>query len=185
VKHLSDECENDKTLGVACIYLSHKEANDQTPSKLLAALWRQLVYGRDVGSIAKNLYARHQEKGTALSLKEVLEVLSSSLAEFSKVFVVVDAIDEYPDDQRWILLKHLAELMDSSMNLMVTSRPHVLADPALLHVQILEIRAMPEDIRKYVDAQIDLSPRLPKHMQKKPQLRENIHKKIIDTVDGM
>jgi hypothetical protein len=185
VGHLSDECENNKNLGVACIYLNHKEANDQTPSKLLAALWRQLVYGRDVGSIAKNLYAQHQEKGTEPSLKEVFEVLSSSLAEFSKVFVVVDAIDEYPDDQHCILLKHLSELIGPKVNLMLTSRPHVPADPALPNVETLEIRAMPEDVRKYVDAQIDLSPRLPKHMQKKPQLRENIHKTIIDTVDGM
>ncbi|KAJ7431081.1 ankyrin repeat-containing domain protein [Mycena galericulata] len=172
---------------VACIYLDHKEENDQTPSKLLAALWRQLVLGRDVGSTAKNLYVQHKEKGTAPSLKEVLEVLSSSLEMFSKVFFVIDAIDEYPDYQRCILLKNLADLMGHKVNLMVTSRPHVPVpeDPPLPNVKTLQIHAMPKDIRKYVDAQIDLSPHLPKHMQKKPQLRENIHKKITDTVDGM
>ncbi|KAF7328544.1 NACHT and ankyrin domain protein [Mycena venus] len=184
VDHLTTQSK-DKNIGVACLYLNHKEANDQTPSKLLAAIWRQLVYGRDVGSIAKNLYPEHQEKGTALPLKEVLKVLRSSLEEFSQVFLVVDAIDEYPDDQRCILLKHLVKLMGPKVNLMLTSRPHIPADPALPNVETLEIRAMPEDIQKYIDVQIDLSPRLPKHMQKKPQLRENIHKKIIDTVDGM
>ncbi|KAJ7339863.1 hypothetical protein DFH08DRAFT_1013374, partial [Mycena albidolilacea] len=186
VKHLSDECEQNKTLGVACIYLNHKEANDQTQSKLLAALWRQLVYGMDVGSTAKKLYQQHQEKGTAPSLEEVLEVLSSSLEEFSsKVFIVVDAIDEYPDDQRCILLKHLAKLMGSKVNLMVTSRPHVPADPALPNVETLEIRARPEDIQKYVDVQIDLSPRLRNHVRERPDLRKDIHAKIIGTVHGM
>jgi hypothetical protein len=74
-------------------------------------------------------------------------VLSSSLAEFSKLFVVVDAIDEYPDDQRCILLEHLAEVMGPRVSLMVTSRSHILADPALPNVEALEIGAMPEDCK--------------------------------------
>ncbi|KAJ7441378.1 ankyrin repeat-containing domain protein, partial [Mycena galericulata] len=185
VRHLSDERENNNTLGVACIYLNHKEANDHTPPKLLAALWRQLVYGRDVGSIAKNLYMQHQEKGTAPSLKEVLELLSSSLEEFNKVFLVVDAIDEYPHDRRCILLKHLAKMMGPKVNLMVTSRPHVFADPALPNVQTLKIGARPEDIQKYVDAQIDLSPRLHNHVQERPDLQKDIRAKIIGSVHGM
>jgi hypothetical protein len=184
VNHLTTQSK-DKNIGVACIYLNHKEANDQTPSKLLAALWRQLVYGMDVSDIAKDLYARHQEKGTAPSLKEVLEVLRSNLVEFSKVFVVVDAIDEYPEAQRWILLQCLAELMGPKMNLMVTSRPHVLAGSALPNVKTLEIAAMPQDIQKYVDMRIDLSPRLCNHVQKRPELRKDIHEKIIGTVHGM
>ncbi|KAJ7026032.1 hypothetical protein C8F04DRAFT_879243, partial [Mycena alexandri] len=32
-----------KNIGVACIYLNHKEVGSQTPSRLLAGLWRQLV----------------------------------------------------------------------------------------------------------------------------------------------
>jgi Cdc6-like AAA superfamily ATPase len=120
VDHLTSQSK-DKNFGVACIYLNHKEANNQTPSKLLAALWRQLVYGRDVDSITKNIYVQHEEKATAPSMKEVLEVLSSSLAQFSKVLVVVDTIDEYPDDQRWILLKRFTELQGPKVNLMVTS----------------------------------------------------------------
>jgi hypothetical protein len=133
----------------------------------------------------KVLYVRHQEKGTEPSLKELLEVLSSSLADFSKVFVVVDAIDEYANDPRYILLKHLAELMSPKVNLMFTSRPHVPADPALPNVETLEIAAMPEDIQKYVEAQIDLSPRLRNRAQERHSLRKDIYAKIIGTVHGM
>ncbi|KAJ7441279.1 hypothetical protein B0H11DRAFT_1655862, partial [Mycena galericulata] len=42
VDHLDAECE-DKRAAVACIYLNHKEAKDQTPALLLSSLWRQLV----------------------------------------------------------------------------------------------------------------------------------------------
>ncbi|KAJ7229573.1 ankyrin repeat-containing domain protein [Mycena haematopus] len=188
VEHLSDECENNKNLGVACIYLNHKETNDQTLSKLLAALWRQLVYGRDVGSIAKNLYAKHKEKGTAPSLEEIIYMLNSIFAEFSKVYLVVDAIDEYPEAQRSILLKHLTKQMGLSLNvnLMVTSRPHVAPSPSLSKLETLEISAMPADIQRFVDMQIDSSPRLFKHIQKQPKLREDIYSKInSESVDGM
>jgi hypothetical protein len=47
VDHLAAESQQEN-IGVACMYLSHKEAEAQTPAKLLSGLWRQLVLGRDV-----------------------------------------------------------------------------------------------------------------------------------------
>ncbi|KAJ7444764.1 hypothetical protein B0H11DRAFT_1619499, partial [Mycena galericulata] len=188
VDHLSAAFRNNEDIGVACIYLNHKDVNSQTPSRLLAGLWRQLVLDKDIGSIAEDLYKQHQEKGTAPSLEETVNVLHSSLKEFSKVFIIIDAIDEYPGDERSILLKHLAEQMSLSLNvnLMVTSRPHVPAGPPLPNVETLEISAMPEDIQKFVNAQIDSSSRLSKHVQRQSKLRENIHSKISSkSVDGM
>ncbi|KAJ7310721.1 ankyrin repeat domain-containing protein [Mycena albidolilacea] len=188
VDHLSAAFRNNKDIGVACIYLNHKEADQQPPLRLLAGIWRQLVLDKDIDSIAENLYKQHREKGTPPSLQEVANILSSSLKEFSQVFIVIDAIDEYPEDQRFILLKHLTEQMGLSLNvnLMVTSRPHVPAGPTLPNVETLEIGATPEDIRKFVNARIDLSPRLYKHVQRQPKLREDIHSKISSkSVDGM
>ncbi|KAJ7349653.1 hypothetical protein DFH08DRAFT_696264, partial [Mycena albidolilacea] len=42
VNHLSTAGKNDKNIGVTCIYLNHKEADQQPPPKLLAGLWRSL-----------------------------------------------------------------------------------------------------------------------------------------------
>jgi hypothetical protein len=184
VNHLSDDCEDDKKLGVACIYLNHKEANDQTPSKLLAALWRQLVHGRDVGSIAKKLYQRHREKGTMPSLEEVVDMLMSSLKEFSRVFVIIDALDEYPEFERLILLRHLAAI-GSNANLMITSRPHISLEPfSFTDLETLDIQATPDDLRKYINGQIHSS-RLSQHLKNQPKLQEEIHTKILGAVDGM
>ncbi|KAJ7318054.1 ankyrin repeat-containing domain protein [Mycena albidolilacea] len=188
VDHLSAAFRNNKDIGISCIYLNHKEVDIQTPSRLLAGLWRQLVYDRDISSIAENLYKQHWQKGTAPSLEEVVNVLSSSIKEFSQVFIIVDAMDEYPEDQRLILLKHLTEQMGLSLsvNLMVTSRPHVPAGPTLPNVETLEIGAMAEDIQKFVNARIDLSSCLYKHVQRQPKLREDILSKISSkSVDGM
>lgn len=173
-----------ENVGVACVYLNHKEAEDQTPSRLLAGLWRQLVLDRDVGSLARQLYRWHYDKCTRASLEEVIDLLHSSFAEFSTVYIVVDAIDEYPEGQRWILLQRLAA-MDPTVNLMITSRPHVTPDASLPNLDTLEIRASDDDVRRYVDSQIQRSPRLSKHVQARPELREEIHSKMSRTVDGM
>ncbi|KAJ6491214.1 hypothetical protein DFH09DRAFT_1003435, partial [Mycena vulgaris] len=185
VDHLSAAFRNNKDIGVACIYLNHQEANQQPPPKLLAGLWRQLVLDRDIGSIAESLYRQHREKGTVPALEEVVNVLSSSLNEFSQVFIIVDAMDEYPEFQREILLQQLA-VMGSNVNLMITSRPNISPEPSSFpNLETLDIQAAPEDIRGYINAQIKLSPRLSKHIQKKPMLQEEIHAKITDTVTGM
>ncbi|KAJ6524823.1 hypothetical protein B0H19DRAFT_1008166, partial [Mycena capillaripes] len=185
VDHLTATCKSNRDIGVTCMYLNHKEADIQTPSKLLAALWRQLVLDRDTGTIAEDLYKQHQGKGTAPTLEEVVKVLSSSLAEFSKVFIIVDAIDEYPETQRWTLLQHMTA-MGSNVNLMITSRPHIFPEVfSFPTLETLDIQAASTDIREYINVQIYSSPRLFKHVQNQSNLRDEIHAKIIATVDGM
>ncbi|KAJ7035270.1 hypothetical protein C8F04DRAFT_955187 [Mycena alexandri] len=185
VDHFQAACKNNRDIGVACIYLNHKEANSQTPSRILAGVWRQLVLDRDIGSIAENAYKQHREKGTVPSLEEVVNVLSSSLKVFSQVFIIVDAMDEYPEFQREILLQHLA-VMGSNVNLMITSRPNIAPESASFpNLETLDIQAAPGDIQLYINAQIESSPHLSRHIRRKPELREEILTKVMDTADGM
>jgi hypothetical protein len=151
---------------------------------VLAGLWRQLVLDRDIGSDAKELYKQHYEKDTRPLLQEIADILSSSLKEFPKVFVIVDALDEYPEFQREILLQHLTA-MGNNVNLMITSRPNISLEPcSLSDLKTLDIEATPDDLREYVNAQI-CSSRLSQHVKDLPKLQEEIHAKIIGAVDGM
>ncbi|KAF7365799.1 ANK-REP-REGION domain-containing protein [Mycena venus] len=174
VDHLTVESENEG------------ETDTQTPVNLLSGLWRQLVLGRDLGPLAKKLYQQHREKGTTPSLDQVLDMLNYVIERYSKVYIVIDAIDEYPEAPRLILLQRLTA-MSPGVNLMIMSRPHIV--PQLSSFPILEtldIRLTEGDLQTYVDAQIDSSPRLSKHVHKQPSLREDIHFQINNhTVDGM
>ncbi|KAJ6566460.1 hypothetical protein B0H19DRAFT_1257672 [Mycena capillaripes] len=183
VDHLGARSQNEN-IGVASIYLDHKEADAHPPAKLLAGAWRQLVLGRDITSEVRKLYHQHLEKATTPSVDEIHTVLCSAAAEFTKVYIVVDAVDEYSDDRRGILLGRLAA-MGPCVNLMVTARPHILPNPCFPKIQSLEIRANEGDIQRYVDSQIQTSLRLSKHVRTQPDLREEIHSKIRRTVDGM
>jgi hypothetical protein len=130
------------------------------------------------------MFRQHSEKATRPSLADVQTVLLSEITKWTKVYIVVDAVDEYPEDERCILLKDLLS-MGPTVNLMTTSRPHITLAASVANLETIDIRAKPDDIRPYVDACIQKSSRLSKHVETRASLREEIHSKITDSVDGM
>jgi hypothetical protein len=134
----------------------------------------------------QQLYETHREQRTRPSLEETHSILCSIISEFSSVFIVVDALDEYPEEQRDILLHCLSKL-GPAVNLMLTSRPHISIETAAegAIMDILEIRANENDIRRYIAAQIAKSSRLSKHVKNCPSLRGEIERRIIWCNDGM
>ncbi|KAJ7722542.1 hypothetical protein B0H14DRAFT_3170152 [Mycena olivaceomarginata] len=153
---------------VACIYLNHKETEMQTPVDLLSSLWKQLVVG------------------TRPSLDEVFQILSSAIGEYSKVYLIVDALDEYPEAPRLKLLEHLSMAMAvPTVNLMFTLRPHITLDPFFPGRRVIDIKATEKDIRQYINMYIQRSPRLSKHVRTRPGLGEEIKSRILSNVEGI
>ncbi|KAJ7889168.1 hypothetical protein B0H14DRAFT_2562009 [Mycena olivaceomarginata] len=97
-------------ISVACAYLNHKETDIQSPENILAGLWRQLIFGKPLHprSPAHTLYNMHYEKRTRPLLEEIHTLLHSAVAEYSKVYIIIDALDEYPEIRRHALLSNLA-----------------------------------------------------------------------------
>ncbi|KAJ7223968.1 ankyrin repeat domain-containing protein [Mycena rebaudengoi] len=185
VNYLQAQFQPSENIGVACLYLNHKEGDLQSPENLLASLWWQLVIGKPLVASVHKLYEHHHDRRTRPSVQEIDSVWRSVIAEYSKVYLVIDALDEYPEDQRHWLLNHLATLGPKA-NVMLTSRPHVTLNPTLFpKMHTLEIRATEDDIRRYVDGHIQMSPRLLRHVQSRPELHQEIETKILSNVEGM
>ncbi|KAJ7706722.1 ankyrin repeat-containing domain protein [Mycena rosella] len=176
----------EQNTSVAVLYLNHKENEAQTPSNLLAGLWRQLVFEKPISPVVDQLYAKHREQRTRPSLEHTYSILCAIIAEHSRVFIVVDALDEYPEELRDILLPRLSNL-GPTVNLMFTSRPHIRIDNVVTNtiVETLEIRATEDDIRRHIAAQIRKSSRLSKHVKNCPGLGEEIETVIVRRSDGM
>lgn len=183
VHHLRAQKNN---TGVAGIYLDHKNTEAQTIRDLFASLWQQLAVDKPIPAAVAKLYNHHRKRGTKPSLDEVLEILRSAIAECSKVYFVVDALDEYPELQRDILLQHLSAAMEgAAVNLLLTSRPHITLHPYFPNTPPLEIRANEGDLYQFVDEYIRKSRNLSKHVGARPKLREEIRTKIVSDSDGM
>ncbi|KAF7368697.1 Ankyrin repeat-containing protein [Mycena venus] len=173
-----------QNIGVAVIYLNHQETEAQSPSNLVAGLWRQLVFEKGMSASVRQLHEKHCEPRTRPTLEETHYVLCSTVLEYSKVFIIVDALDEYPEQQRHILLHRLSSLT-STVNLMFTSRAHISIGHVVPNLESLEIRATEGDIRRYLYAEILRSSRLSRHIESRPDLREEIEKNIVRRSDGM
>jgi hypothetical protein len=172
-------------IGVAAAYLNHKESDTQSPSNILAGLWWQLVSERPIPVVVRQLYEKHHNQRTKPSLDEVRNIFHFTVAEYSKVFIVVDALDEYPASQRHILLDALATMAQNAC-MIITSRPHISPESLLRDPQVLEIHPREDDIRSYIKAQIySQGSYLSEHVKTCPGLEEEINTKIIGTVKGM
>lgn len=152
VNHLHEQFKDEPDVAIACIYCNYKERDMQTPVNLIASLWSQLVQNQETFSNdVQALYKLHSRKGTRPTLSEVTKVLQSETGRYLKIFVVVDALDECPEDNgsRKGLLKELRALLPT-VNLMVTSRFIDTIAHEFKGVTQLEICASVDDIQAYV-----------------------------------
>jgi hypothetical protein len=175
---------SNENTSVAVLYLDYKAATEaQSLTNLIAAILRQLIRGKPLSPVLRQLYNAHIESGTRPSLEEIHAVLRS-MVEHSCVFLVVDALDEYPEDERDALLQHLWELRPA-VRLMLTSRPHINFNHVIPNIETLDVQATEEDIRQYLEGHIKKSHRFQKHGHKIPNLRRLMEEKIVKRSGGM
>jgi hypothetical protein len=134
----------------------------------------------------KCLYERHKKAGTRPILDELLGILRSENARFSKAFIVVDALDECSevDGTRGRLLAALRTLT-STVNLLITSRDLASIAAEFRGSKRLDIYARDDDVRRYIEGRIPHESRLARHVDGHPMLQEEIVNKILESVHGM
>jgi hypothetical protein len=187
VNQLYEQFKDEGKVGVACIYCNYKEKDAQTPVNLIASLWMQLV--EDHGSLSadvKGLYGKYVERGTRPPLSEVSRVLQSEITKYSKVFVVLDALDECSesDGTRQLFLTEIRKLMPN-ISLLVTSRHIANIELEFQKAACLEISANDEDVRSYLKSRIEGQPQLARHIEKDTTLQDAILHTIVKKANGM
>ncbi|KAJ6523135.1 hypothetical protein DFH09DRAFT_1421112, partial [Mycena vulgaris] len=171
-------------VGLACIYLNHKETQTQTLANLLGGLWKQLMLEKSMPLAVDALYDYHFQRKTRPPLDEFHKALNFAITQYPRVYFILDALDEYPEDLRYPFLQYLVKL-GPKVNIMMTSRPHIDLNSVLPEFQILEIQATEDDICRYLSTQIKQSPRLSRHVKARPDLQEEIQSKIVANCKGM
>ncbi|KAJ6579081.1 ankyrin repeat domain-containing protein [Mycena vulgaris] len=174
----------DNNIGLACVYLNHKETETQTLPNLLGGLWKQVMLEKSIPLAVETLYEYHHKRKTRPHLNEFRKALNFSISQYAKVYLVIDALDECPEDVRHPFLEYLVTL-GPNVNIMMTSRPHMGLDSVFSDLQSLEIRATDDDICKYLMMQMKHLPRLSRHIKTRPDLQDDIQSKIVDSCKGM
>jgi Cdc6-like AAA superfamily ATPase len=182
---LYDTFQADSSIGIAFFYCDYKR-EDQLPEKLLRSILQQP--GRPCHSLPAtllDLYQHHAASSIRPSVAELFEVLASVVASLSKVYIVIDALDELSCSHRRVLLSELFTLQrNSKVNLFTTSRflPDIVS--RFEGIPSLEIGGenTASDFDRFIEQSIR---RLPEFVQKSPDLRDKVKKSVLGASDGM
>jgi len=186
IDHLTKQYHANPDVGIAYVYCNFRQKVEQTHNQLLATLLRQLAERRmSVPKDIKELYEMHNSKKTRPSTDELKGALQSIADSYSRVFVVVDALDEcqMSDGCCERFIEDCFALQGRChANLFMTSRFLPEITEKFNNASTFEIRAAPEDVEKYLAGQVV---RLPKVVRKDSKVQEEIKNAIVDAVDGM
>jgi hypothetical protein len=185
VEELTTRFSSDPTIGIAYIYCNFRRQDEQKISDLLASLLKQLAAIQPSLLGITELYDRHNTKRTRPSLDEISRSLQAITSQYSRVFLIVDALDEcqVSDGCRQRFLSSLFNLQaQHKANLFITSRPISSMEKEFEGISKLEIRASEEDVQKYLHGHLF---RLPGFVARSLELQEEIKTEIIRAVDGM
>lgn len=187
IDHLSTRFQNDADIGIAYVYFNYKQNVDkQNVDNLLSSLLKQLSQERpSLPDSVKALHGQHRNKRTQPSIDELSRALQSVAAMYSRVFIIVDALDECRASNG-CRAKFLSEIFTlqakTGANLFATSRHISNIKKEFEGSTQLEIRASEEDVRRYLDGRVL---RLPGFVTRSPELQEEIKAAIVKAVDGM
>jgi len=180
-----DGNRDDSNIGIAYVYCNFRRQYEQKAEDLLASLLKQLSGSRDsIPDSVKTLHDKHKKNQTRPSIDEISKSLQSVITLYSRIFIVVDALDEcQAGDSRKRFLTELFHLeARSGANLFATSRfiPEIVE---MFGKSVsLEIRASKEDIERYLEGEMKL---LLSFDDWSLRLQREIKTRISDLVDGM
>ncbi|KAL9091478.1 MAG: hypothetical protein Q9165_004864 [Trypethelium subeluteriae] len=186
VDDLQQRFREDKEVAIAFLYCDYRERETQTLQNMLSSFWKHFVQQRllsnaECETLEKNFVKRNQRPQAA----ELLKLLFSEMQKYSKVYVILDALDECDKDHGTRLLKEL-RAFQPLVRIMITSRFPVGGDSALFDTtEQLRIRASTADLREYVDKRIENEAKLSNSVRKDPSLGQVIADTIAEKAQGM
>ncbi|EAW17806.1 uncharacterized protein NFIA_077420 [Aspergillus fischeri NRRL 181] len=187
INHLHNEFRNDPTIGIAYLYCNYRQQHEQKPIGLVLSLLKQLLQEqRSIPEGVRNLYMYHSPKKTRPLPDEILKELHSVTASYSRVFILVDALDEcgISDEGCSIFLSHIFSLQAKSRaNIFATSRFIRTIENEFEGRSIQrEIRASYSDVQKYLTGRLE---NFRPMVSKDPSLQGEIKSRIAKAVNGM
>lgn len=176
VDQLHARFRDDPKVGIAYIYCNYQRQDEQSIDNLLASVLKQFAKRQpSLLRSVKDLYSRHKTEETRPSRDDISKTLQTACRTCSRVFIVVDALDECQaaDGCRANFLSELFRLQtDHRANIFATSR-HDLAISDLFKDNsiTLEIRASTDDVARYLGSHIS---HLPLVVQDMPGIQNEI-----------
>jgi NACHT domain len=180
VEHLRNRrARYSSNIGIAFIYCSNKIYRSYT-TKFISSLTRQLILQcNGIPDPVKEWYEKFK-KNTPHSFDAHLSLLSSVCQEFSKSFIIIDGLDEWPnvgsqDNRTEDNLSSALQDLTRFSRILVTSRSStsIFEDVIKIHVYASE-----SAINTYLESEIDKSSDFATRVRKNEGLMDQVVQKI-------
>lgn len=186
VDHLFHKFQADDSVGISYLYCNFRRGDEQQLGDMLLSLVKQLSQSQhSLPQSVRVLYDRHTKTCTRPTQEEVCNTLLSVAANFSRVFVVVDALDECQASKGY-RSRFISELLNLrsriGANVLATSRFIPEISERFCEGVTKEIRATRDDISRYLGCNVA---QLPGFVSRNLILQTEITESIMKCVDGM
>jgi len=188
IDNLHNRFHENKSVGIAYIYLNSGLHHEQALDQLLASLVKQLLQGRrPLPEDLRNLHKSHKEKWTRPSAGELLGVLDGVVRLFSRTFIIVDALDEGQETDQCIatLAARIFQFQaQTGVSFMATSRPIPVIEKIFNRATcvVQPILASDDDICRFIEGHLG---ELRGFVREMPELQNEIKSAITAASGGM
>ncbi|KAF3168519.1 hypothetical protein TWF788_010872 [Orbilia oligospora] len=151
---LTERYSNDMSVGIAYVYFGFKDTAQLSLEHLMLSLVKQLALRQPfLPSCIRDIL--EWKKGTFPLSQDIRKSLFNVIAFHSRTFIIIDALDECRNDLTAFLEVLFTLRQDQYINIFATSRyiPEIEDRFSGISIQ-LEIRAIEEDVRNYLESQI-------------------------------
>ena len=146
---------------VACFYFDFASQDEQSPTRFLGSLLKQMVFGLD--EIPEEMSEAYEDRknavgGQGLQISDILSMLQTTSAR-KPAFICIDALDECATEHIVKVLDSLGQLLHRSpgTRIFVTGRPHILPEiRSRLGERVTSISISPkrDDIITYIKSRL-------------------------------
>lgn len=176
---MTDDC------AIAYIYFDYQERMAQTARNVLISLVKQLLEYLGPKAWPEQLLEKLQSKNAStrglLNIHNLSQLLTLCAQQFTKTFLIFDALDEFEnssDRRKLFALLNDARKRNPGIKIFVTSPPHLSVNGCLDTAKVLSVEAHIDDIEIYIRNHLEYS-------GYDPRIVDEIVAKILASADGM
>ncbi|KAF8998290.1 hypothetical protein BDQ17DRAFT_820175 [Cyathus striatus] len=164
---------------VLFIDINYKDSK-HSASELLRCLLKQFGKYGFTDATQERLQVDCQGAEKRLTNDEIKELVKEQIRSHTRTFLIIDALDEYPESLRKELISHLRELSSTGLSILITSRKLTEIKTILgTGCNTLDIYAHDEDMARYIKLRIENSSLLTSIISRTPSLQEDIISSMI------
>jgi hypothetical protein len=168
-------------------HFHYQSSKDMILPQLMEFILKQLLYHRALSSTTEKLLRYRAKPPSRPNESEILTLLQEEIRTYTRVFLVLDALDESPGEMGMSIRHFILSNLPDNVSLLCTSRDIPEITRSFDGEMRIDINAHDSDLRVYLHSYLQSAPKLRTLMARVvPALNEKaISSKVLKKAHGM